>query len=302
MPLDIGRARGVASVRIDQSRCTVCGNCVRVCKGAPLYLDAGRVRVDQSRVFGCIACGHCVAVCPEEAISVSGRDLLPDDVLPLPRPDEQASYHQLYSAMLARRSVRDFADRPVEPELLEKILAAASTAPMGLPPSEVGVLVADGKQKVRQLKDDLLGEMKSVRWLLSAPVLTLLRPFFSKDDYQAFRSFIAPAIDAYAGYDRAGEDWFFYGAPLAMAFYASPSADPVDPLVPATYAMLAGQSLGLGTCMLGFPMYVFRYSGKMRRKYGLPEKMQPGVVVIFGHPAVHFRRALRRRFAEVKYI
>ena len=52
--------------------------------------------------------------------------------------------------------------------------------------------------------------------------------------------------------DRQGVDWFFYDAPLALYFYASPYADPADPLIPATYAMLAGESLGLGTCMLGF--------------------------------------------------
>ena len=182
-------------MQVDSDRCTVCGACVQVCKGAPLFLDAGRVRIDQSRLFGCIGCGHCVAVCPEEAITVSGRDLTPEDVISFASVGEQADYSRLYATMLARRSVRDFEDRPVEQELIDRILAAATTAPMGLPPSEVGVLVVSGRQKVRELKDDLLGAMRSVRWLLAAPALAVLRPFIGQDNYEAFRSFVAPALD-----------------------------------------------------------------------------------------------------------
>jgi hypothetical protein len=64
--------------------------------------------------------------------------------------------------------------------------------------------------------------------------------------------------------------------------------------------MLAAESLGLGSCMLGFTGYAVKYSKKLRRKYKLPAKIQPGICVIFGYPAFNYQKALKRRFAEVR--
>ena len=299
MGLDIGRGGGVADVAIDYARCTTCGLCARVCKGGGLYLVGDKVVVDQERYFGCFGCGHCVAICPQACITVNGRDLGPEDVLDLPPRETWASYHQLRGLMAARRSVRDFTDRPVTPEVVASILDAASSAPMGLPPSEVGVVVLNGRERVRAFRNDLLDTIRSTRWIFHPAMLALMRPFMSKESHAMLKSFVGPAIDAYVELDEQGEDWFFYDAPLAMCFYATPFADPADPIIAATYAMLAAQAQGLGSCFLGFPAYYIKQSAKLKAKYGFPKRMQPGTVLIMGYPVLTFRRALRRRFADV---
>lgn len=301
MPLSFGRGGGAAQITIDAQNCTLCGLCVRVCKGAPLYIENGVVQVDQTRLFGCIGCGQCAAVCPQDCISIHGRDFFPEDMLPIPPRDARASFDSLHALLLARRSTRDFQPRPVDPEHIERILSAAATAPTGITPTEVGVLVLPDRQKVRSFRDDLLNAMRSWRPWLSPLALGLLRPFIGKDNYDGFKQFIVPAIDAYMEKDRAGIDWFFYDAPLALYFYGSRFADPADVYVAATYAMIAGESLGLGACMLGFPAYVMQYSAKLRQQYGLPKKIQGGLVVIFGYSAYKYQRSLRRRFADVRY-
>ncbi|MGI6451233.1 MAG: 4Fe-4S binding protein [Desulfitobacteriia bacterium] len=55
MPLKTGRFYECAKVEINRGRCTVCGLCAKVCKGAPLFIDDNMVKVDHNRVFGCIA-------------------------------------------------------------------------------------------------------------------------------------------------------------------------------------------------------------------------------------------------------
>jgi ferredoxin len=300
--LTIGRGGGAAEVTVDEARCNACGLCVRVCKGAPLYLEGGRLHVDQTRIFGCIGCGHCMTVCPNDAITVRGRDFGPEDMLTLPPVGQRADYDAFANLVLARRSVREFKEQEVEHALVERILQSASTAPMGIPPSEVGVLVFEGRAAVKAFRDDLLRVLVGWRRMFAPPVGWAMRPFMRREDYAAMQDFVLPAIEKYVEGDETGEDWFFYDAPLALYFYASPAADIADPYVPATYAMLAGHALGLGSCMLGFPGYAMKQSKPLQTKYGLPPHAQQGLVVIFGHPAIKHRKALRRRFADVRMI
>jgi NAD-dependent dihydropyrimidine dehydrogenase PreA subunit len=75
MSLNFGRAGGTATVHVDQERCTACELCVRACKGGPQSMQAGRVRVDQTRYWGCIGCEHWMTICPHGCILVEGRDL-----------------------------------------------------------------------------------------------------------------------------------------------------------------------------------------------------------------------------------
>ena len=107
-------------ITIDSAKCSGCGTCVAVCKDLSLKLADGKVTINQEPIFGCIACGHCAAVCPNNAIMVEGRTLSSRDFIQIPSKEEKTSYRELYSLVLARRSVRDFQDREVEPDIIDK--------------------------------------------------------------------------------------------------------------------------------------------------------------------------------------
>lgn len=301
MAIKTGRADGTAQITLDTEKCNDCGICAEVCKGAPLVMTDGRLEVDEPRFFGCIGCGHCMCVCPRECIQINGRDMDPADVIPLPDKASRADYQQLYDLMLSRRSVRNFRDRLVEPEMIDKIVAAVTTAPMGLPPSDVEILVLDTPAKVQEFAANVVTVMKKSRWFFSPILSFLLRPFLGREYIESVDSFIRPTLNIFIEETAKGQDYLLYNAPLAMYFHCSPYSDPADPLVAATYAMLAAESLGLGSCMIGTPAYFIKYSKDFKQKYNLPAKNQPGIVVIFGYPRIKFRKALRRRLAKVTY-
>lgn len=73
----------------------------------------------------------------------------PTDLFDLPPKEKAADYNQLLALLQRRRSIREFDSRTVEHEKIVRILEAAVTAHMGLPPSDVNVLVLDSKEKNR---------------------------------------------------------------------------------------------------------------------------------------------------------
>lgn len=299
MAIKSGRTSGVAEVSIDYDRCIGCQLCVKVCKGAPLYWENGRVNIDQTRGFGCFGCGHCIAICPQACISVNGRCFSADDVLERPDATSPASYDQLFDLMVKRRSIRSFSDKEVSRADIDKILAAAVTAPMGIPPSEVGVVVLAGRAKVAAFAADLLTQIRHMNRLLSSPFVYITRPFMGKEAFDTFTSFVPILFTELDKADQRGEDGLFFNAPLVMVFHAASFMDPADSLIAATYAMLAAESLGLGSCMIGTVAPVMKNSKKLKEKYGMPVNNRPGLAIIFGHPAIQYRRNLRRTFASI---
>jgi nitroreductase/NAD-dependent dihydropyrimidine dehydrogenase PreA subunit len=300
MPLVTRRAKGNAEVIIDHDLCSLCGLCVEVCKG-PLYIENGKLLVDQSISFGCIGCGQCAAVCPHMCIVVEGREMSAQDLIALPPREQRADYEQLLALLLGRRSIRDFKDQEVEGEVVQKILDAVCTAPMGLPPSEVEVLVLQGFDRVREFAVDMVKVFKSSKWLFSPLVLGIMRPFIGKEVYDLMKTFAAPLPDFFSEKMAKGQDLLLYGAPLAMYFHASPTSDPLDCAIAGTYAMLAAESLGLGTCMIGTIAPFMKYRNPVGKKYGIPKENNQGIMIIFGYPKYKYTRSIKRSLAGVTY-
>lgn len=299
MPVIHSRYREAGIVAINRELCTDCGCCAQICPAEVLRMEAGHVAVSEDSPFGCIACGHCMMVCPQGSVTVTGRDLSPADLAPLPTPGERATIEALAALLQSRRSVRRFSDRDVEPAVLERIVSLAASAPMGIPPWDVGCTIIRGRAEVRRLATEIVagyaGFLKVVRpWLLAT-----LRPFVRKTTYDRFRSFIRPLAEMYVTGNRQGRDLLFYDAPAVLLFHHSPYADLADATIACTYAMLIAEAMGLGTTMIGGAAPMLQRNRSVCRRLGIPHDHTPAIALILGYPATRFLRTVRRRFLEV---
>ena len=305
MSIPTSRGNEPTNIFIDIDKCNGCGLCVEVCKDFSFKIVDQKVVKSDTPVFGCIACGHCMMICPSGVIAIEGRTLSPVEMFNLPDKSTVISYESLLSTLQRRRSIREFKDLAVEPEKIDKILEAAQTAPMGIPPSDVHVLVLENKARVHDFAVEFSTFLKGLRWMSSNWFLSLMHPFWGKANDEMMHSFIKPLFSVYTDSMDKGENWINYDAPLAMYFYGSPYSDPADSIIAATYAMIAGEALGLGTCMIG-GIHPFIQNGKkarlFRENYGIKYPSREGLFVIFGYSDVKYKKGIKRSFADIHRI
>lgn len=54
-------------IKVDHSKCTLCGMCVKKCPVNIIKIKNKKVEIKQRR---CIACRLCIGICPEKAIRI----------------------------------------------------------------------------------------------------------------------------------------------------------------------------------------------------------------------------------------
>lgn len=288
-------------VSVTHNLCSRCQECVKICPADALTFDKDMVQMRDSS-FGCIACGHCAMVCPQNCIVVTGRGLVAEDIISLPSREASAGPESLEALLLSRRSIRHFSDQEVDLQLLEKIVELAAAAPMAIPPWDVGCVIVNGRQKIREITKEVIEGYQGFLKLFRPWVLKLMRPFLGQAKYEQFRDFICPLAQTYVAKAAAGKDVLLWDAPSMLVFHHSRFTDIVDATIPCTYAMLAAESLGLGSTIIGGVPPILQRNPKLCRNLGIPEGHVPALALIVGHPAVRFRRAVKRRFVSVNRV
>ena len=295
-------------IAIDQSRCDACGTCGRVC---PRYVPEtvprdgaeGKVtRVCEARRHVCMDCGQCAAVCQHDAITVDG--LAPEQLVPI--TPHGVGGEALLALLEQRRSVRRYKDKPVPREVLDRILEAAHRAPPAAGRACVGVIVISDKEKLHELARHAYALYEKLQAGLKNPIAR----FFIKRQEGArkighVQSFVMPAFEWYARWYHEGKgDEIQRDAPAVMLFHAPVTAASGDEscLVAAIHAVLMAETLGVGTLVNGLIPPACNHSPAARALLGLPEEREVFASLCLGYPKYKYRKAIRRRLVEVRYL
>ena len=128
-------------ITVNEEKCIKCEQCIKEC---PAYvLKMGEKGPEEIANTTCIACGHCVAICPTDAIDNSKTPIKEQvDAKDFPKLNAQQAEHFLR----ARRSIRNYKDKPVSREMLTKLVDIARLAPTGS--NRQGISFVDRKSVV----------------------------------------------------------------------------------------------------------------------------------------------------------
>lgn len=249
-------------IRIQEVGCTGCGDCVKDCPQNVIYLEDKLAKLKHQ---DCIMCGHCQAVCPENVISISGFTEEPVAL------DTYASLAptELLHAMRSRRSTRQYNTDPIRRDLLEQLLSAGNAAPTLKNAQDVRYIVLENS----------LHEVEGLAYKILPKLFQEMNVSKERQDSLLI-----------------SEHFFSFGTPMAIAIFAETTID--AHLAAANIALMA-EALKLGTLYSGFLAKAINLSPEIQKRIGAEGKC--AIVLLVGHPEVHYLRTTQKHAPMVSY-
>lgn len=287
---------------IDEEICIQCKLCIKVC---PCNCIEGNARNEIIFIAGresiCLKCGQCMAICPSRAIQVDGISYS-EDLFDL--PGHNVNGKEFLNFLSARRSVRNFKDKPVPDELIQKILESVWYAPFGSHPEKVQITVINNRKKIEESLPYISKFMDDVVSMIENPVVSFFTKIIAgKEDFNTVKNHLYP-ISRLGNYKLEYGDRISRGAPALILFHAEKGAEAHtnNSLIYSTYAMLAAHSLGLGATMIEIISAAVNRVKEVRKIFQVPEENEAVMSVIIGYPKYRYKRAIKRAMQETDWI
>jgi nitroreductase/NAD-dependent dihydropyrimidine dehydrogenase PreA subunit len=283
---------------IDENLCKQCSLCVEVCPNTILKSEHKVTRFRDDRLHLCFQCGHCMAVCETKAVHIPGLDY-DQDFFEIPDYQPDLVRKSFFDLISTRRAIRNFKNKPVPGELLDRIVEAIYFAPPGFPPLKYRLIVVEDPEKIRQalpymteLYDKLLGMMKK------SMIRRFIRKEVGKKRFRTLDEHLIPLLKKrIPELKEGGEDTLSRGAPAMILFLAEKDGEDIsqDISIAATFGMLASHALGLGGSIMDIIAPAINKHKKLRAHYRVPENMEVITSLIIGYPKYKYRRGIKRQ-------
>lgn len=261
-------------INIKKEQCIGCGACVKDCPGKAIKLVDGKA----DYIRNCIHCGHCVAICPVSAVSIPGYDM--EDVEEYDKETFTVRPENFLHAVKFRRSIRNFEEKPIEREKLERILDAGRYTP-----------TAKNLQECRFiLIQERLEEFKELVWKEMPNVIENMK----KDNPAYARAFEL----FYLKHEKnPQEDTFFFNT---TSFLVIASENPLDGGLAAANIENMAVAEGAGALYSGYMMRVIQSGPALKEWLGITD-IPVSCCMLLGYPAVTYKRTAPRKKRNVEW-
>ncbi len=288
-----------SKIIVDLDSCTKCKACVDECHY--YYFDSDFLCLKDEADKFCLECGKCVAVCPTNAIRLKiHKDKVLRDV---PTREYLPSFETLSNLFQTRRSRRQFKDKPVAKELIEKILDVAGRYSATADNQEnVYFTVVQDRQILEKLTNEMNSQVKTLVETYEDPQgRKTLENFFPSDLIKKLEG-VLPSFKRRLIRIKKGEEVWRWDAELII-IHSPKNALALEEncTLAACQIMLAAEVLGLGTCSLGYInnfLNIFRSVAKIVK---IPVKHVAGYTLAIGYPKARYYRIPARKPLKVKW-
>lgn len=263
------------SVTINETLC--CGDklCINICPCESIELNEdNKAMLTRKGSLTCISCGQCIAVCPKGAISL---EIDGTDEKGVAIANSYPQFDDIANMIKTRRSIRQYKDKLIPTEEIEKALDIVRFAPTSKNKQYVKWVVVNGKEKVRKLGDLVIDYMRQT-----------------------------PAAKRMVASHDNGGDPIFRGATCVIFAYCDKEIGErygtVDCSIATTYLELLLPSMGIGACWAGFAIATAKEYPPINEFLGLKETDEVEAGLMIGYQKVKYRNIPPRNKADIKYV
>lgn len=287
---------------INQDLCKKCMLCIEVCPVNMIGKDSkGNINFIAERESICLECGQCMAICSTDAIKVSQYSY--DENL-FPLPEHKIDAQSFTDFIASRRSVRNFREKPVEKELIEKALESLCYTPSGAEPYKVEITVVNDREKIEKvlpLIEKFLDNV--VKWVESPFVSRIIKMKKGSETFNTLKHHLYPMAKK-ENYKLKYGDRISRGASALIILHADQGAEEHthNSLIYATYISFALHSLGLGGTINGIIPAAINKDPQIKSYFNIPENHEAVISIMFGYPKYKYKKMIKRAPKKTHWI
>lgn len=244
-----------------------------------------------------------MAVCPTKSIVVEGLSYSKDFFAIAKTPAPGASF---FDMIASRRAVRNFQDKPVPRELLEKIVEAITFAPPGFPPIKTEIVVVQDTAVIRKALPYMIEVYEYLVGAMKNPIgRFFIRRKVGRAKFNTIEHHVIPLLKSRLPELKKGtEDTITRYAPAMIVFHADRKAEnyETDINIALTFGFLAAHALGLGGSAMDLIPPAIQNSKELRKLFRIPESNDVVSSMILGYPKYGYQRGIKRELKSVQWI
>jgi nitroreductase/NAD-dependent dihydropyrimidine dehydrogenase PreA subunit len=286
-------------VIVDIDSCNKCRACSDEC--SYFYFKEDALHFAEKMDELCIDCGKCVAVCPVDAIKLKVNEQ--DTLEVVPTKEEIPIFESLLNLFKSRRSRRQFTEKPVSKDLIEKIINIAGRySPTGHNQENVHFTIVQDKNILKQISDESTKQVTNLIRVFEEPEgRKTLEKAFPPGLIKRIEEVI-PSFKLDIKEIKKGREVWRRNAEIIVIHTPKDALTPIQNCtLAACQIMLAAETLGLGTCSLGYLTYFFNEFRPVGKIIKLPLKHSVGYTLAIGYPKARYFKIPEKKPLKAKW-
>ncbi|MCP4452786.1 MAG: 4Fe-4S dicluster domain-containing protein, partial [Planctomycetes bacterium] len=288
-------------ITVDSAKCTGCGSCVDVCPDYVFHSKPDSTDMEVRHPDYCCACGHCVAICPVNAIE---HQALPARGFQTLTTDPGITPEQMKTLLLSRRSIRAYREKTVSREQLEQLIEAGVCAGTASNAQTEGFIIIQDRPTLVELEQKVITALwqGGLKFLGSALGHRLASMVYGRDMTQQLRVY-HDMIKTLKETDQL-DGMVFRSAPAVIVIHGVKANDQVHAncAIAARNMEIMAESMGLGTCWVGFLTAAAHMSKTIGAYLSLPKNRNIYGALMVGHPKHTYKKRIPRTSREVRWM